>query len=170
MKKIYSIIAVLCMVFTTAMAQNVNEKSFAELADRMALKNLVDTFSVLADQKNTEAQKWLFTEDAVVDSYIGDQKGISLVGRENIGNAFGSYLALFDTVYHINGQQTVSIDGDTVTGTAYCQVVLIGDENGKKMMTTQGVYYNDEYVRQDGKWLIKHRTSHFTWRTQQEYK
>lgn len=170
MKKIYCIIAAICMVFTSAMAQNMNEKRIAELADRMALKNLVDTFSVLADQKNTEAQKWLFTEDAVVDSYIGDQKGMSLVGRENIGNAFGSYLALFDTVYHINGQQTVSLDGDTATGTAYCQVVLIGNENGKKIMTTQGVYYNDEYVRQNGKWLIKHRTSHFTWRTQQEYK
>ncbi len=169
MKKIYCMIVAVCMVFT-AMAQNVNESRVAELTDRMELKNLVDTFSVLADQKNTEAQKWLFTEDAVVDSYMGDQKGISLVGRENIGNAFGAYLALFDIVYHINGQQTVKIDGDTAEGTAYCLVVLIGNENGKKMMTTQGVYYNDEYVRQNGKWLIKHRTSHFTWRTQQEYK
>ncbi|CAN7211045.1 nuclear transport factor 2 family protein [Rhizobium leguminosarum] len=28
----------------------------------------------------------------------------------------------------------------------------------------RGVYYNDEYVRQDGRWLISKRTSHFTWR------
>ena len=169
MKKIYCVIIAMCMVFP-AMAQRVNENSIAELADRMALKNLVDTFSVLADQKDTEAQKWLFTEDAVVDSYVGDQQGMRLAGREEIGNAFGAYLALFDIVYHINGQQVVKIEGDTAKGTAYCQVVLIGDENGKKMMTTQGVYYDDEYVRQESKWLIKHRTSHFTWRTQQEYK
>lgn len=169
MKKIYCIMVAMCVVFTT-MAKGVKENKVAELADRMELKNLVDTFSVLADQKNTEAQKWLFTEDAVVDSYVGNQKGMSLVGRENIRNAFGAYLALFDIVYHINGQQTVKIEGDKATGTAYCQVVLIGDENGKKMITTQGVYYDDEYVRQGGKWLIKHRTSHFTWRVQQEYK
>lgn len=167
MKKICYVIVAVCMAFTS-MAQGVNEIGVA--ADRMALKEFVDTFSVLADQKDTEAQKLLFTEDVVVDSYVGGQKGMSLVGRENIGNTFGSYLALFDIVYHINGQQTVKIDGDTAKGAAYCQVVLIGDENGKKMMTTQGVYYHDEYVRQDGKWLIKYRTSHFTWRTQQEYK
>lgn len=169
MKKILCVLFAMCTVFT-AMAKSVKDNKVAELYDRMELKNLVDTFSVLADQKNTEAQKWLFTEDAVVDSFLGDQKVTSLVGRENIGNAFGSYLALFDIVYHINGQQTVKIEGNTAKGVAYCQVVLIGNENGKKMMTTQGVYYDDEYVKQDGKWLIKHRTSHFTWRTQQEYK
>ena len=41
-----------------------------------------------------------------------------------------SFLAGFETVYHINGQQTVSIQGDKATGTAYCLVVLIGGQNG----------------------------------------
>lgn len=139
------------------------DSGMSELRDRMELKELVDVFSVLADKKNVETQVLLFTEDATVDSYRGDTLVSSIKGRENLAQGFGAFLALFDTVYHINGQQTVRIDGDRATGTAYCQVVLIGMQDGRRMMTTQGVTYDDEYVRLDGKWLIAKRTSHFVW-------
>jgi hypothetical protein len=137
------------------------------LEDRAALKTLVDTFSILADQKDIAKQVLLFTDDATVESYSGDERGSRFTGRDEIGKAFGNYLALFETVYHINGQQTVEIDGDTATGISYCQVVLIAVENGKRIKNTSGVVYNDEYVRRDGKWLIAKRVSHFTWRDQE---
>jgi hypothetical protein len=57
----------------------------------------------------------------------------ALKGREQIGTGFAAYLANFVTVYHINGQQTVDLRGDTATGVAYCLVVLIGVENGKRI-------------------------------------
>lgn len=139
------------------------DSGMSELRDRMELKELVDEFSVLADKKDVETQVLLFTEDATVDSYRGDTLVSSIKGRENLSQGFGNFLSLFDTVYHINGQQTVRIDGDRATGTAYCQVVLIGMQDGRRMMTTQGVIYDDEYVRQGGKWLIAKRTSHFVW-------
>ncbi len=139
------------------------DSGMSELRDRMELKELVDVFSVLADKKDVETQVLLFTEDATVDSYRGDSLVSSIKGCENLAQGFGAFLALFDTVYHINGQQTVRIDGDRATGTAYCQVVLIGMQDGRRMMTTQGVIYDDEYVRQGGKWLIAKRTSHFVW-------
>ncbi|WP_246767351.1 nuclear transport factor 2 family protein [Rhizobium leguminosarum] len=96
------------------------------------------------------------------------QLGSSFKGRKEIGDAFAGYLANFETVYHINGQQTVELNGDTATGTAYCLVVLIADEAGKKIKNTSGVTYHDEYVRRDGKWLIAKRTSNFVWRDRQE--
>jgi hypothetical protein len=134
------------------------------LEDRAALKSLVDNFSVLADRKDVASQVLLFTEDATVESYSEGKKGSSFTGREAIGKAFAAYLALFDTVYHINGQQTVEIKGDRATGVSYCQVILIGTEGGKRIKNSSGVIYNDEYVRREGKWLIAKRTSHFTWR------
>jgi len=70
----------------------------------------------------------------------------------------------FETAYHINGQQTVSIQGDTATGTAYCLVVLIGRQNNTASKTTMGVRYADEYVRRNGSWLISKRVSNFMWR------
>lgn len=161
--------AVLLSLSLTAKAQTMPDQDLVQrieqLEDRAALKTLVDTFSNLADEKRVEEQTLLFTEDAEVTSYVGGERGSSFQGRQQIGEAFAAYLALFDTVYHINGQQTVEIEGDRATGTSYCQVVLIGTQDGQRTKNTSGVIYSDEYVRQDGRWLIARRTSNFTWRT-----
>ena len=140
-----------------------------QLEDRAALKALVDTFSILADQKDVQRQLLLFTEDATVESRSGGAPGgAPLKGRKQIGDAFTGFLANFQTVYHINGQQAVDVRGDRATGTSYCLVVLIGTENGKSIKTTMGVTYDDEYVRRGGAWLIAKRVSHFTWRDREE--
>lgn len=143
------------------------EKRIQNIEDHIALKNLVDTFSVLADHKDIAKQVLLFTENAVVDSRTNGQPGMILTGRKQIGDAFEAYLALFETVYHINGQQTVTLNGDKASGISYCTVTLIGTENGKKMKQTMGVYYQDEFVRENGHWLIAKRTSNFTWQEKQ---
>lgn len=131
---------------------------------KMEIKELVDTFSILADEKDVKTQAGLFTEDAVLLSYQGDQKISEQHGREEIEAGCAAFLALFDTVYHMNGQQVVHVEGDHAKGKSYCQVVLIGmNEEGKRVRNMQGVWYEDEYVKQDGRWLIANRTSHFTW-------
>lgn len=134
------------------------------MKEKMELKELVDTFSCLADVKDTKTQAKLFTEDGVLVSYMGDKKTSELKGRKEIEESCAEYLALFDTVYHMNGQQLVDIEGNSAKGRAYCQVVLIGkNEEGTSVQNMQGVWYEDEYVKKDGKWLIEKRTSHFTW-------
>ena len=134
-----------------------------EIADRIALKDLVDTFSNLADTKEIDEQVKLFTEDAEVTSYQGEKQTSHLKGRKELAERFKDFLDQFSIVYHINGQQTVHINADKATGIAYAQVVLVSEKDGKKTMLTQGVRYNDEYERQNGKWLISKRTSHFMW-------
>jgi ketosteroid isomerase-like protein len=156
----------------TTMTQTLNDSNLTQrvqqLEDKAALKHLVDTFSNLADQKDVLKQVLLFTEDATVESITDGTSLPTLTGREQIRKAFAAYLANFETVYHINGQQTVELRGDTATGVSYCLVVLIGTENGKTFKNTSGVYYNDEYVRRGGAWLIAKRVSHFTWREREE--
>lgn len=137
----------------------------AEVADRMALKELVDTFSNLADVKDVDAQMALFTDNAEVHSKSGDRVSV-MKGKEQIGKAFANYLALFDVVYHLNGQQTVEIKGNEATGISYCFVTLIG--GGKKNQS--GVRYRDTYVKVDGKWLIKKRESNFMFTTVEDFK
>ena len=143
--------------------QNQTNMNIQEIADRMALKDLVDTFSNLADTKEIDEQVQLFTEDAEVVSYQGEKQTSHLKGRKELAERFKAFLDQFTTVYHINGQQTVKIDGNKATGIAYAQVVLVSEQNGKKAMRIQGVRYNDEYMRQNGRWLITKRTSHFEW-------
>lgn len=171
MKKLLRILAILPLC-VAAQAQTPRDTDLGQrirqLEDRAALKALVDTFSNLADQKDVQKQVLLFTEDATVESWSEGKPGTTYKGRKQLAEAFGKFLARFETVYHINGQQTVELHGDRATGVAYCQVTLIGTENGKRIKSTNGVYYNDEYVRRGDTWLIAKRRSYFTWRDREE--
>jgi len=170
MKKVLLAFILLSNIQSSIMAQT-ETSSDLRIQDRIAIKNVVDTFSILADQKETNKQTFLFTEDGVVESKVNGQSGMALKGRKQIGDAFASYLSLFDVVYHINGQQTISFSNDShAKAISYCLVVLIGNENGKKIKTTMGVYYNDDFVKQNNKWLIEKRLSNFVWQERTEIK
>lgn len=140
------------------------EERIQLLEDRAAIKYIVDEFSNLADRKDVHAQTFLFTEDAIVETYFGENLLAKLNGRKEIEDSWTPFLATFTTVYHMNGQQTVEINGDAATSDHYCMVVLISEEGGKKVKNTNGVIYRDDYVRKNGKWLISKRVAHFTWR------
>lgn len=136
-----------------------------EIQDRMALKMLVDTFSNLADTKDVKSQLQLFTQDATVESFRNGKSISKLVGHEQIGNAFTSFLNSFEVVFHQNGQQTIELDSDDANGVSYCTVTLISNVNEQRVKITFGIRYLDEYVKIRGKWYIKNRKSNFLWET-----
>lgn len=155
-------------------AQEIRMKS-QTLEDKAAIKELLDRFSILADQKQPWKQVELFTKTAVLESYRrtapGGEKGqrtSRLEGSRQIGEAFENFLKNFETVYHFNGQSLAEVNGDKATGISYCTVNLVSNANGKRTMTTFGVHYNDEFVRENGQWLFSKRTSIFDWETRQE--
>lgn len=92
---------------------------------------------------------------------------MTLTERKQFGDAFTAYLNTLETVYHINGQQTITLNGNKASGISYCLVVLIGKQNGKGIKTTMGVYYNDDYIKENNHWLIAKRKSNFTWQENQ---
>ncbi|MBD2872479.1 nuclear transport factor 2 family protein [Paenibacillus arenilitoris] len=141
-----------------------------ELENVRLLRELVDHFSILADKKDIQNQILLFAEDATVDSYVNGALVSSLTGPKALGEGFGAFLSHFETVYHFNGQHTVSIDGNRATGTLYCLVDLIQSEDGKKIKNSSAVQYSDEYAYVNGRWLIAKRTSHFVWQDRREIK
>lgn len=173
MKKSILLLALLTLIGGSPKAQTVRSdvntnKKMSEIEDKFALKELVDTFSILADKKDVKAQVLLFVENAELETFVNKERVTKLTGRKAMEEAFGAFLKNFETVYHFNGQQTVKINGDRATGISYCLVTLIGTENGKKMRTSIGVYYEDEYLRENGKWLIAKRKSVFDWQDKQE--
>ena len=92
------------------------EQRIQHMEDQAAIKRVVDTFSNLADVKDIATQMQLFTEDAIVETYFGDTLFASMRGREEIGRTFSSFIENFETMYHMNGQCTVEIDGDRDVG------------------------------------------------------
>jgi hypothetical protein len=141
-----------------------------ESEDRILLKELVDTVSILGDRKDFNAQVQLFSEDALSETFAGGASILKLKGRKEMAEAFGNFLKDFETVYHFNGQQVVTINGENASGTCYCLVTFVGKENGKKIRTTIGAIYQDDYVREDSHWLIAKRIGTFDWQEKSEVK
>ena len=131
-----------------------------ELQDQADIKALSDQFSNLADAQDAQTQALLFTEDAQVVIRFGGQENV-LDGREQIAEVFGGVITGMDALYHMNGQTTIEVDGGTATGTVYCRVALVNTADGVTTLTDEAVTYEDEYVRQDGQWLISKRISNF---------
>lgn len=80
-----------------AIATSCHSPAQQDFEDRVALKAVVDEFSILADRKDIDAQMDLFTDDAVVESYRNGVLGSTFEGKEAIGNAFGGFLSQFET-------------------------------------------------------------------------
>lgn len=139
-----------------------------ELEDRLALKELVDTISILADKKDFQNQVLLFSENALSETFSEGKSILKLKGRQEMAIAFTNFLKDFETVYHFNGQHTVNIAGDKAIGTVYCLITLIGSENGKKVQSKIGAIYEDCYVRENNRWLITKRIGNFQWQEKNE--
>lgn len=136
-------------------------KKFQILQYKIELRELAETFSSLSDEKKVKEQLELFTDDAEVTSILAGNES-KIVWKTDIENAFNAYLSLFQTVYHLNGQHNSEIiDSQNAKAVNYCQVSLISLVDGKKMLTTHFIRYDDIYVKIDGKWKIKNRVSHF---------
>lgn len=170
--KLLTITLVLTLLSPLTFAQNMDNNDIAErltmIEDKMAIKYLVDDFSNLADTKEIDKQVLLFTEDGVVESISNGQPSSTLKGREQLKQAFSGFLSNFHTVYHQNGQQTINLDGDKAEATSYSRVILVGKQNEKEMKTTLYTIYKDSFVKENGTWLIKHRTSNFVHREVEE--
>ena len=97
-----------------------------ELTDRAELKDLVDTFSNLADVKDAASQGELFLPDGWLEFQLGFDGDIKKIeGREALVQAFAATINPCKAVYHINGQHTVTLHGDEAEGVAYCAATLV---------------------------------------------
>ena len=132
------------------------------LEAKAELKDLVDTFSNLADVKDAAAQGELFLPDGALEFQMGMDGEINKIeGREALVQAFAATINPCKAVYHINGQHTVTVNGDSAEGIAYCVATLANDVDGKDIVTSNYVRYSDLYAKVDGKWYIKCRRTTF---------
>ena len=77
---------------------NRENKEIMEIEDKMAIKELVDVFSILADKKDGMAQIALFNKDATVETYICDKLSTALKGQQQIGDTVSFFLTTFASV------------------------------------------------------------------------
>lgn len=138
-----------------------------QLLAKQEIRELVDEFSILADNRDAKGQGPLFTEDAVLEFQMGPEGEVhEILGRDAIVAAFENTVGTGSTakaVYHANGQLAVELNEtlDEAKGTNYCMATLVNDEDGMDVITTNYVRYADHYVKVDGRWYIKRRRTCF---------
>lgn len=125
------------------------------------LRDLIDAYAALGDEKRIAEQMKLFVADATYKVYMGGALVANTTGTETLEKEFLGHAAQVKTYFTLNGQHTVKIDGERVTGVSFSQIKMIREIEGKDILTDYSVRYDDNYILQNGKWLIKERTGHF---------
>ncbi|WP_218121342.1 nuclear transport factor 2 family protein [Actinomyces ruminicola] len=78
-------------------------------------------------------------------------------------------MAGVNSSFHINGQQVITIDGDTATDVHYGQALLVQEQDGKDVLQSHSIRYIDTLVLRDGDWRISSREQHFVVSETREY-
>jgi hypothetical protein len=142
-----------------------NEITVAEVADRLAIRALVDAYAHCADRRDAEGQKSLFTEDTHFVVYMdgqGSEPTQVLDGREALTPVFAA-LNDYHATMHFNGQSTIALDGDRATGESYCIAHHLFSDGGERKLMVAFLRYDDTFVRQDGGWRFAERRLYVDW-------
>jgi uncharacterized protein (TIGR02246 family) len=137
-----------------------------EVADRVAIRELVDAYAHCADRRDAEGQKSLFTEDTHFVVHMdgqGSEPTQVLDGREALTPVFED-LNRYTATMHFNGQSTIALHGDRATGESYCMAhhLSIGPD-GQRTLMIAAIRYDDVFVKQDGAWLFAERRLMVDW-------
>lgn len=131
------------------------------LKTKEELRDLIDAYAYLGDDKKISEQMQLFTKDATYKVYMNGAVVANTTGTDVLEKEFSGHAEQVKTYFTLNGQHTVKIDGDKATGVSFTQIKMVREAEGKDNITDYSVKYEDTYVRQDGKWLISERIGHF---------
>src|SRR6202790_292189 len=131
-----------------------------EAADRLAIRELVETYAHCADRRDAKGQMALFTADTHFIVYMNakDPKpSQELNSREALAPVFAD-LNQYDATTHFVGQSTIfTLTGDRGTGEAYCLAHHVTVTGGKRRLMLASLRYYDTFVKMDGAWLFAER-------------
>jgi hypothetical protein len=136
-----------------------------ELADRLAIRALVDAYAHCADRRDADRQKALFTDDTHFIVYMdgeGTDPSQELNGREALTPVFAD-LNRYEATSHFNGQSTIALHGDRATGESYCLAHHLSTEGGERKLMVASLRYRDRFVKRDGAWLFAERKLYVDW-------
>lgn len=133
-----------------------------ELADKLAVNQLIDTYALGIDSRDWDLVTSVFTDDAFLDyTAFGGPKG----PRDDVIGWLRDALGAFVMSQHLITNRLVTIDGDDAVVSAELLAIMgmPGAEPGKMSMMHTGGQYNDRLVRTSEGWKIAKRTCDRGW-------
>ncbi len=137
----------------------------AEVADRLAIRELIDAYAHCADRRVAAGQMALFTADAHFVVFMNSrdrQPSQEFHRREDLAPVF-DHLNAYEATMHFNGQSTIVLSGDRATGESYCLAHHVSVVDGKRSLMVASIRYLDEFVKENGRWLFSERALMADW-------
>jgi ketosteroid isomerase-like protein len=139
--------------------------SLAQLADRLAIRELVDAYAYCADRRDATGQMALFTEDTDFQVYMDTHRSSPtqhLKGRAALAPVFDE-LNTYIATMHFNGQSTTVLDGDHASGVTYCLAHHVKVDGSARSLMIAAIRYLDSFVKQNGAWFFSQRKLMVDW-------
>jgi hypothetical protein len=130
-----------------------------QASDEWEIQRLGLLYARAMDRNQPEIIDEIFTEDGVID-----RAGQVREGRETLRGIppwlKERYLATLHKVHN----QLVTVRGDQARGETYCTAEhLERDRGGGTTLYSMSIRYDDELVRQEGRWRYRRRTLSIEW-------
>ena len=137
-----------------------------EVADRLAIRELVEAYAHRADRRDAKGQMALFTEDTHFVVYMNAKDPTpsqELHSREALAPVFAE-LNKYDATTHFVGQSTIfTLAPDRATGEAYCLAHHVAVDGTKRRLMLASLRYLDTFVKMHGAWLFAERMLYVDW-------
>src|SRR5271168_4100264 len=137
-----------------------------EVADRLAIRELVEAYAHCADRRDAKGQMALFTDDTHFVVYMNAQDpkpSQELNSREALAPVFAD-LNQYVATMHFVGQSTIlSLTPDRGSGEAYCLAHHLTVDGDNRRLMIAALRYYDTFVKMDGAWLFAERLLYVDW-------
>lgn len=142
------------------------ESTLEALADRSAIRELVEAYAHSADRRNAACQMSLFTTDAHFVVYMNAGDAVpsqELNSREALAPVFAE-LNKYEATTHFIGQSTIrTLTGDRATGETYCLAHHVTTAGGVRRLMIASLRYLDTFAKVEGEWLFSERRLYVDW-------
>ena len=140
--------------------------SLDEVADRVAIRELIEAYAHCADRRDAKGQMALFTEDAHFVVYMNAKDAAAtweLRSRDELAPVFAD-LEKYEATTHFVGQSTIfTLTDDHATGEAYCLAHHVTVDGEKRRLMVASLRYLDTFEKLDGVWLFAERRLYVDW-------
>lgn len=136
-----------------------------EIADRLAIRELVDAYAHCADRRDVEGQMSLFTADAEFLVYMDSRNPVptqQINGRDGLRPVFEN-LSTYEATTHFNGQSTVAWAQDSAAGVSYCLAHHVKVDGPSRSLMIASIRYLDHFQKVDGHWYFRQRKLMVDW-------
>src|SRR6202049_2449832 len=137
-----------------------------EAADRLAIRELIESYAHCADRRDAEGQMSLFTADTHFVVYMNAKDPTpsqQLHSREALAPVFAE-LNKYDATTHFVGQSTIfTLTDDRGSGEAYCLAHHVTVDGGKRRLMLASLRYLDTFAKMEGAWLFAERRLYVDW-------